>query len=379
MKKVLAAIAVIVPLIGKSQTILRFRAGIASYAMSDLKTIQQNELVNYQVPYKTLSSFPNYYYYGLGVDNIGSNFMTGLQLNFGSTGGRVYYSDYSGVVGSDQRLFYSELSGAFGYFLGNANSKFRIGFSVNMGVLSGSTTINNYLDIAGYPNNYNVSYTYRNFNFFIQPNLNLQYSLGPLVLGTSAGYNLNAIKSRLGEGGQIPYRADFSGLRTNVSLGIALRKNEGHDRQAEPDFAIGYGLDYGGIGANIMVHPLKNVGVFTGIGYALAGVGLNGGLKFNFDSKSNTKKFFATAMYGYTTAVFVSNNTSLNALFYSPSFGFGYDRLNDKGKTKYSLQVIVPIRASNATNYINSLKASGVAFSNFLSPVLFSIGRRINF
>jgi hypothetical protein len=380
MKKMLTIAALVIPFISKGQTILRFRTGIASYTMSDLKSIQQSQQSSFQVPAKTLSSFPNYYYYGVGVDNVGRNFVTGLHLNFGSTGGRVYYSDYSGVVGSDQRLTYTDLSGMFGYFFGRSDSKFRIGLSLNTGILLGNTTIHDYLNVTGYANNYDYSYAYKNFNFFIQPNLNLQYNLGPLVLGTSVGYNLNAINSKLSnDGGQLPYKADFSGLRANVSLGLALTKNETDESQLMPDISIGYGLDHGGIGANILFHPSKNVGLFTGLGYAFAGVGVNGGFKFTFDSKNGSKNFFVTAMYGYNTAVYVSNQTSLNAFFYGPSFGFGFDRLNQKGNVKYSYQLIIPIRGSDATNYVNYLKASGVSFSNFLSPVLISFGRRINF
>ena len=38
-------------------------------------------------------------------------------------------------------------------------------------------------------------------------------------------------------------------------------------------FGIGTGLDYGGFGGNVMIYPQRNIGIFGGFGYALAGFG----------------------------------------------------------------------------------------------------------
>ena len=52
---------------------------------------------------------------------------------------------------------------------------------------------------------------------------------------------------------------------------------------------IGAGLDFGGFGGNVINFPIKNVGIFGGVGYALAGaefqnrlfpVGISVGYKF---------------------------------------------------------------------------------------------------
>ncbi len=45
---------------------------------------------------------------------------------------------------------------------------------------------------------------------------------------------------------------------------------------------LGIGLDHGGFGGNVTYYPVKNIGLFGGVGYAIAGVGFNVGAKFRF-------------------------------------------------------------------------------------------------
>jgi hypothetical protein len=144
------------------------------------------------------------------------------------------------------------------------------------------------------------------------------------------------------------------------------------------DFGPGIGFDYGGIGANIMVYPQKNIGVFFGGGYAFAGFGYNAGIKLRLspDKLSVVNPFF-TAMYGYNAAVAVSGGPQFNKLFYGPTMGLGIDIRSRKPASKgyLSLALMVPIRNSDAQNYIDLLKNQyGASFSSNLSPIGFSIG-----
>ncbi len=72
---------------------------------------------------------------------------------------------------------------------------------------------------------------------------------------------------------------------------------------------IGGGLDYGGFGGNLSYYPLNNVGLFGGVGYALAGVGFNAGVKYRYIPKKPDARVrpFALAMYGYNAAIVVIN------------------------------------------------------------------------
>lgn len=77
---------------------------------------------------------------------------------------------------------------------------------------------------------------------------------------------------------------------------------------------LGIGLDCGGFGGNIIIYPQKNVGIFAGGGYALAGFGWNAGLKLRLISDSPDSKIspFLLAMYGYNSAITVVDKSSLN-------------------------------------------------------------------
>lgn len=143
---------------------------------------------------------------------------------------------------------------------------------------------------------------------------------------------------------------------------------------------LGFGLDFGGFGTNLILYPQKNIGLFGGVGYALAGVGLNGGLKIRIiPSKASTRLDpFIIGMYGYNTAIYVVNEFRLNKLFYGPSFGVGLDFQSLTGRKGYwTLALLVPIRRPEVKSYIDELKFSyGVEFKNSLFPVAFSAGYR---
>lgn len=145
---------------------------------------------------------------------------------------------------------------------------------------------------------------------------------------------------------------------------------------------LGVGLDYGGIGANILYYPSEQIGLFGGIGYAFADAGFNVGAKYRLNSKKDSPKVgpYFLAMYGYNAAIAVKNASKFNKVFYGPTLGFGLDfRPKDKSKNGYwSLALLVPIRNSDVDQYIDDLKNNeGIEFENELLPIGFSIGYRI--
>lgn len=148
------------------------------------------------------------------------------------------------------------------------------------------------------------------------------------------------------------------------------------------NLGIGFGFDYGGIGGNFTVYPQKNIGLFLGAGYALAGFGYNAGIKLRLLPGNGNSQFtpFFMAMYGYNAAVAVSNASQYNKLFYGPTVGVGCDLgSHEVGKGVFSLAIFVPIRNSDAQNYIDNLKNNyGISFKNNLLPIGFSVGYKFN-
>jgi hypothetical protein len=143
------------------------------------------------------------------------------------------------------------------------------------------------------------------------------------------------------------------------------------------DLGLGLGLDYGGIGGNLTVYPDKHLGIFAGFGYALAGVGLNGGVKFRFVSADKFTKWapFLTAMYGYNAAIVITNAQELNKLFYGPTIGAGVGfRPHSTSSGGFSMGLLVPFRSASVDNYINYLKKRGTIFTSELIPIGITIG-----
>lgn len=137
---------------------------------------------------------------------------------------------------------------------------------------------------------------------------------------------------------------------------------------------IGAGFDYGGFGFNITGYPQKNIGLFAGAGYAIAGIGFNGGVKYRM-IPGKLFSPYVVGMYGYNAAVAVTNSPNYNKIFYGPSAGAGFDLYSRSGRGYFSLAILIPFRSPEVNNYINELKnLYGVTFSNNLWPVGISIG-----
>ena len=143
-------------------------------------------------------------------------------------------------------------------------------------------------------------------------------------------------------------------------------------------FGIGGGFDFGGLGANMLVYPGRNVGIFGGVGYALGGIGFNAGTKFRLISKKHNTDPYAIFMYGYNAAIKVKGASQFNKLFYGPSFGFGLDfHQKQMNKSYYSVALLVPIRRAAVNEYMDDLENNhGVEFKNELLPIAFSLGYR---
>lgn len=142
---------------------------------------------------------------------------------------------------------------------------------------------------------------------------------------------------------------------------------------------LGAGLDYGGFGANLLFYPHKNFGFFIGGGYALADIGYNFGIKYRFFSDYSKAMPYFLAMYGYNTAIVVSNSSVYDKLFYGPTVGVGVDFRSKPLKQGYwSLGLLVPIRGIEVDDYMNDLKNNhSVVFKNSLLPFGITIGYKI--
>lgn len=170
-----------------------------------------------------------------------------------------------------------------------------------------------------------------------------------------------------------------------VFLGIAnqLKAKELFSLQNRFDqisIGIGFGLDYGGIGGNILYYPHKNLGIFGGLGYAFADLGVNAGAKVRLISEKYILSPYLIGMYGYNAVIIIANASRLNKTFYGPTIGVGLDLDFKSGPRNigyWSLALLVPIRSAEVGDYKNDLKNKyGVVFNKDFAPVTLSIGYR---
>lgn len=144
---------------------------------------------------------------------------------------------------------------------------------------------------------------------------------------------------------------------------------------------MGIGIDHGGIGYNLMYYPSEQLGLFAGIGYAIAGIGLNAGGKLRIinEDKISKSNFFFTAMYGYNAGVKVKRAEKYDKLFYGITLGGGFDTHPKAGRNSYwSFSILVPFRNPDLNEYINDLEQNqNVVFEIKPFPFLISISNKI--
>jgi hypothetical protein len=135
---------------------------------------------------------------------------------------------------------------------------------------------------------------------------------------------------------------------------LAQDKNQDTPEYDKISLGLGVGQVFGGIGGNLLFYPQTNLGIFGGVGYAIAGAGYNVGLKIRFVSQKTVHIIqpYATGMYGYNAAVLVLDNSKLNKMFYGPTIGFGVDyKMKLSSKVYWTTAILLPFRSSEVKTY----------------------------
>lgn len=363
--------------------------GQGSYKMSALKDYTDYLRTTTGVNAKIISDFPSYLFYELNAQWVNDkNLLAGFNYNFGSTGARVNYSDYSGSINSDLLLSFNSYSFSLGVHR-KMGSMWSVQADLRPSLVSTRLIYNMDIDVN---NNsyYSSSVTLRSMNFALQPTITVNGKWGRLGANAFAGYNLTVAAGKFstigGDNLLLNYpdhnelQADWSGLRVGGGLTVTL-KDEAVKSQSELDKAtvsFGIGLDHGGIGANLLYYPVENVGMFAGLGYALAKPGYNVGIKIRSIKSGTRFQPHFIAMYGYNAVIIVKGASQLNKMFYSPTLGVGLDQLHDRNSKGYwSYSLLFPLRDQEVRAYMDLLKSQGVVFKNLLLPFTISVGYKI--
>jgi hypothetical protein len=385
MRALFSIAALLTSTVLQAQSTFSMNAGIGRFKMGDLKAYQQDMANSFPVDAQVISAFPDYRVYEVGLQWLRPrNLVIGAAFANGSTGGRVSYSDYSGSAGGDQLLSYKSYGATFGaqksFLRGMVIVQADVRPSLNTSVL----TLTRYFHTA--TTNTSTETIYKSQNVTLQPTASVFLRYKFVALNGQVGYTttINTGEFKYTEGDNISTQgltADWSGFRVSAGVSFMVGPAEPKPAATEDIFVVGLGigLDYGGIGVNLLTYPTRNVGLFAGFGYALAGFGYNGGLKLRILNKPTAPAYaYILAMYGYNASVKVKGNSSYNRLFYGPSAGIGVETTaNEQRRGQWSVALLLPFRGEDPENYINSLKSVGVDFGNRkLFPVTISLGYR---
>lgn len=159
--------------------------------------------------------------------------------------------------------------------------------------------------------------------------------------------------------------------QTRVSS--SLEENKNFDNSAF--IGIGFGFDYGGLGAKFEYLPIKYIGLNAGIGYNFYSAGWNVGGSF----KILPQKVFCpyiTALYGYN-AVFKGTDSytkQYESVSYGITIGLGFDYKVGKNN-KISFALFIPFRSQEFQDKYNAAKNDPfVEISGELPPIGLSFG-----
>lgn len=362
---------------------LEFHSGYGSYSNGDLKKYQTS-LVKDLNGGKVLESFPAFWFYGVDAKWNRPSSQIGLSWSQGSTGGQVYYADYSGFFKEQHLLKYNAIRTVTAAKLtfggGNtwlqADPRFGLAFATLRVTRAVSATDGTQSIVV------NESSRFKAVNPFCEPTLSLGQRFGSVSLNVFLGYHLDLSSTSYRESnGELlnsngaDVSMNLSGLRTGGSIGYYL------GRKKEIDFdktyvGFGIGLDFGGLGLNAMSMLSQYVGLFGAFGHNLDKIGLNVGTRLYTKDLSARLRPYFSAMYGYNTVYVIKDADQFNKTFYGPTMGVGLDVKNSRSNF-WTFALQVPIRNSDVGTYKNYLRSSGIVLKRDLLPIAFSLGYRI--
>lgn len=136
----------------------------------------------------------------------------------------------------------------------------------------------------------------------------------------------------------------------------------------------GTGLDYGGLGGKVEYLPVKNFGLFAGIGFNLIDLAWNAGATYKI-AVSQRVSINPMVMYGYNgVSLTFGEYPEYEKVSYGLSFGANVDvRLGAKGN-KLSAGLLFPIQSDTFLDNYDAMKKDPRIFTYWKSPVLISVG-----
>jgi len=151
-------------------------------------------------------------------------------------------------------------------------------------------------------------------------------------------------------------------------------------KEQQTYFGFGMGLDYGGLlGVKIEYLPVKNFGLYGGLGYNLLSVGWNVGATYKILPDKNVSPNLML-FYGYNGVSKVEGASEYDMVSYGVTIGGNFDvKVGTKGN-KLSIGLFVPIRSKKFMDNYDAMKNDPrIEMKSDLMPIAIGIGYNILF
>ena len=210
------------------QFTLSMNSGLGFYKMDEIKLLQTNILSSIPVNAKVTSSFPPYLFFEINPKvEFKNHLLIGTLFSYTSTGGRIYYSDYSGSITSDQLLSSYSYFFTLGTYKNFEKSKLSIHGDLRPGITVTSLKLTEQETLNNSSQRGEVSFNSR--NIVIQPTISIIKWFGMIGINACLGYNYTILFGKLNtDGGYLinssnnsELHSDWSGLR--IGAGVSLK------------------------------------------------------------------------------------------------------------------------------------------------------------
>lgn len=233
--KFLIAMLIIAPLLSTGKGIkLNLQSGLGSYAMTDMKTLNDMAFSAFPLPVKQMDNFPAYWYYQGSIQfQLSENFDLGPMYAFHSTGSRYSLADYSGEYSFDNMIHAHTLGLAVNYKLLVQNNFYFAAYAEG-GIGFSKLKMVEQLNLAEVETTDADETTYKSTGYFVEPGFSFSYSYKFLEPGIRFGYHIPVAEKDfintkneevlyLRDGSKV--KSGWGGIRLGLSLSVYFSKN----------------------------------------------------------------------------------------------------------------------------------------------------------
>ncbi|HEX6891053.1 MAG TPA: type IX secretion system membrane protein PorP/SprF, partial [Chryseolinea sp.] len=164
-----------------------------SFNMNDLKDLQSGQAKNISdslhTSPKTVYDFPSYWGFRVSTSYVKNRNSYSFYVGYNTTGGRIHYSDYSGVIKLDKQVSNTNFSLGYSYAMLNSQ-RFKLTAGIGVGIALSTIDAENLVEIYVSEEKDQSTTKYHGHQFFTTPEICFSYApLKFLYLELTAGYH----------------------------------------------------------------------------------------------------------------------------------------------------------------------------------------------